>query len=219
MNRRVPCPRLLILAWCFWLLVNWLAVLGMGGGLRAARVLVFACMIGMSLLWPMLRLSQHTAAGRTGRGPGAWRLLLDWFCLVLVLQATIWPLRLVAGWHVSQVAWLVAAIGAWGLLAGAVAAVGQRSRHGYIRAWAMVACVLLLVGEPLLMGLLNTGTAEARVAWPMRVSPIQAMWAMSTPDANWSPGPWATQIVGVFAVATVSWVLILALKRIQRARG
>ena len=74
----------------------------------------------------MLRL--HPAPRLVG---GPRLAIADWFALIVVFQAVIWPLRLSAGWSVTQTAWLDAAIAAWSLLVAAIVAVGGLARRGF----------------------------------------------------------------------------------------
>ncbi len=53
-----PSSRELMLGWCIWLLATW-AMLGLGLNGRPLRAMVVASSIGMMLIWPVFRLSQH----------------------------------------------------------------------------------------------------------------------------------------------------------------
>ena len=214
----------LVLGWCIWLLGSWSSTLLIESPVPAARWMIFASLIGLMLLWPVIRLSQELAVGgghsaevaplggpamlrrypsqRLLSGPGL--ALADWLALMIVFQAVIWPLRLSAGWSIGQSLWLDAAIAAWSLLVAAIIAVGSLARQGTYRALAMLLCVLLMFAEPTLMVLMRR--AQINVAWQMHISPIQAIWGLSTSPVLWQPDPWRFQIIAVALGAVVAWL-------------
>jgi len=181
-----------------------------GDRVFAVRGMVFACALGVMVLWPAFRLSQDMGVGRRGGSGGLYRVLLDWWSVVLLLQAVLWPLRMAGGWGVWQTVYLSGAIAGWGLLVGIIVAVGCRSRVGFHRVLAMMCCVLLLLGEPVFMGLLNWGVPRGTgVVWAMRVSPIQTLWWLSSPPASGGfTGLGLTQVLGVFLVAVIGWCVM-----------
>lgn len=214
----------LVLGWCIWLLGSWSSTLLIESTVPAARWMVFASVTGLMLLWPVIRLSQDLAIGgrlsaevapiggpamlrrhpspRLVGGPGL--ALADWLALIIVFQAVIWPLRLSAGWSITQTIWLDGAIVAWSLLVAAIVAVGSLARRGRYRAMAMLLCVLLMFAEPAALALLRR--AGVYVAWQMHVSPLQAIWGLSTPPVLWEPDPWRFQVVAVAGAALVAWL-------------
>ena len=192
------------------------------------------------VLWPVFRLSQHTV----GAGPMAddvpvrewpWmlvtpgRALADWLCLNLVFQLVVWTLytgyhwlapqsMAPAGrWTLGQTVWLDLAISGWSLLTGLIIAIGCRSLAPTRRVLAMSACVLLLLGEPLVMAMVSwlTGaaTGSAGVAWTMRVSPLQAIDGLSVPNPSWTPGPWPAMVISVWGAGLLGWTAVLVQAR------
>lgn len=218
-------PHTLVLLWCCWLLASWFVTVGLNTSLPSIRWLLLACLLGLAALWPALRLSQDSARAGGERPLGAARPLplsprlvfTDWVCLMLVFQVVVWPLRLTAGWTVEQTAWLDAAVGAWTLLVAAIVAWGVRSGTGAGRTLAMAVCLLILLGEPLLQGLINLpawrGESVAHVSWPLRVSPLRAVWHISGPRSSWRVEQWQPQVLAVAAAAVVAWVAVAALWR------
>jgi hypothetical protein len=217
--------RELMLAWCLWLLGSWAVTLSIASPQPGVRWMVLMSAVGLLLGWPAFRLSQSgeadaDAAGAAA-GPGAPPVLLvlfDWVCLMLIFQAVVWPLRLVGGWTFDQAAWLAIAMAAWSLLAGAIVAVGRQFESGGVRALAMAGCVLLVLGEPLVMAL-----SGVEGGWRMRVSPIGALWEV-TGRAHLVRMEQVSQRVTVVAVAAaVAWVglmvLAVASRRVSRGRG
>jgi hypothetical protein len=203
--------RSLILAWCLWLMGVWaLLFLTIGWSPLAYRWMVFAAIIGLMGLWPAARLAQDH------RGPGSRLIVLvDWICLLLVFQAVLWPMRIVARWSWEQTLLVDAAVASWSLLTGLLIAWGRTFATAGMRTVAMLACVGLLLLEPAAL-LLNA--VANNVAWNelpnLRVSPLQAIWELTAAPALFQPRPWADYIVGVAAAALVGWcVLALTVRR------
>ena len=236
--------RVLVLGWCLWLLGAWGVMWVLGGWtLPALRSMVFAGMLGLMGVWPAVRLSQPTPPwpGRGGAGAGPWlgsgggvtpRGWLwvcgvtwgDWVALNVIFQAVIWPLRWAGGWPALQAVWLTVAVAGWSLLTGLLIAWGRGGNEALRRSGAMVACVGVVVAEPLLWwlawwaGVLG-GTGEPT----MRLSPLQALWHFTAPGL----GPRSlgvivqqqgVQVVGVSASAVAGWAVLLGLLWWTRAR-
>ncbi len=167
----------------------------------AFRWIVFAGMTGLMLLWPAYRLSgdrppridpPHAIPSRVPGPVGT--ALFEWFCLMLVFQIVVWwpqvvvwslqwlpmpPTGTVSGWSVQQTAWLDGAIAIWSLITAAIVAQGCRSRSPRRRTLAMGLCILLVLGEPLLIALAASGLGQLHpLAAHLWISPIQ------TPLAN-----------------------------------
>lgn len=204
--------RLLVLGWCFWLILSWFVLFQRVGWNGAGfRLMLFAAMLGVMGGWPALRLSQATVAVGREVTPKQWawvtrRVFLDWLFLNLVFQAVMWPLRLAARWSWEQAIWIDASVAAWSLLAGLLIAWGRRADSGGVRALAMLACVGVVLAEPVLwwLGSVLVGDISGR----MRVSPIQAMWGLSSPMARSTVYPWAQQVVAVGLAAVAGWVVL-----------
>ena len=103
----------------------------------AVRWMAVAAVLGVCLLWPMVRLGQlHTTDGRdlserSIASPRDRRIrqlafaLRDWLALSLVFVVVSWPMWFLGHWQRDQAAWLAAAIASWGLLVGMIVAVGR----------------------------------------------------------------------------------------------
>ncbi len=197
--------RALTTLWSCWLLGSWAIILGMKHHVTVARGMAFAGVLGMMLCWPALRLSlgptEHQGSEAATVRPA--RVFLEWSSLFFIFQAVLWPLRTAARWELAQTLWLDAAIAAWGLITAAIVAWGCRSLLPNHRVWAMVGCVLLLLGEPVLMAM--TGSA----AWFMRVSPIQVIWVLSDGPVSELSGSLASHIIAAITAAIVGWVLVI----------
>ena len=210
-----------------WLLGSWAVALTISSAVPAARWMIFSSMIGWLAVWPAARLSgpAHTAGGaqkadasqRLAAGvvrPGY--IFLEWFCLAMVFQAVLWPLRLVAGWSIEQVMWVDAAMLAWSLLIAAFVAWGCLLRSAVERLAMMAVCRLLLAGEPVLMGLLARTQPMGAAGWTMHVSPVQALWSMTVAAKDFQMGPWQSIIVSVAAAAVLAWVIVGVSSRMHR---
>ena len=197
----VPPPahtRPLVLGWCLWLLGAWSVALFIDSTTPAVRWMVFSVLTGLMMIWPAVRLSQMNFDEAAKHG-GA-QTLLDWLCLMLVLQAVIWPLRFSAQWSFTQTWWLDSAIMGWSALTALIIAWGRRSARPWTRSVAMGGCVGLLLGEPALMILVSGH-------WMLKISPIQTVWALSLPPKQFVLEPWITHVVAAAAAAMIGWLL------------
>lgn len=223
-----------LLGWCLWLLGAWLMLLPSGtSAMPAAKWMIFTAMLGLMTVWPAVRLSQarlvdvmaepnDTAKSGDLR---RWRLLtvlLEWVCLMLVFQAVLWPLRLAAAqehagqWTLEQGAWLDGAVAAWSLLTAAIVGWGCLQRGGGRRMAAMVLCMLLLFGEPIVMAIaVQVGGAGS--GWSMRLSPFQTLWHLTAPLQKLALAPAAAQVISVAAAAVLAWAALLGWR--ERGRG
>ncbi|MEM1445805.1 MAG: hypothetical protein AAGF84_07115 [Planctomycetota bacterium] len=203
--------RALVLAWCLWLIGVWsLLLVTIGWSPLAYRWMVFAAIIGLMGLWPAARLSQDH------RGPGARTIVfVDWFCMLMVFQAVLWPMRIVARWSLEQTLMVNAAVASWSLLTGLLIAWGRSFGTAGMRTVAMLACVGVLVLEPLALLLNAAMTGMPWAALPnLRVSPLQAVWELTAAPALYLPRPWADYTLGIAAAALVGWcVLAIAVPR------
>lgn len=220
-----PGVQLTLLGWCLWLLTAWLVALWVNAATPAVRWMVFASVVGLMLAWPAVRLAQVRPADVWAMGePARGRLILlltflEWLCLVLVFQAVIWPLGLVARWELEQTLWLDTAVLGWSLVIAALTAWGCQSTRGGVRAVAMAACVLVVVGEPAAVALWTLGASEPMgPAWAMRVSPVQTLWALTHEGALWDGDPWRIRAGTAAAAGVLAWALLPVLVR-WRAAG
>jgi hypothetical protein len=201
--------RVLLLAWCLWLLGNWTATLVVFWAVPARpamRWMMLSGALGLLVFWPALRLSQGAPA------PSLGQVLRDWLSLNLVFQAVIWMLWYTNQWKAGQTFWLDAAIICWSLLAGALLGWGTRFPRGRARVTAMALCLLLVFAEPavLLLG------RHLEAAWRMRISPLGAMWALTDSPADAVIGPWTGTITCAGVAAVVAWAGLFAFFRRPR---
>lgn len=175
-----------------------------------------AGMTAMTTMAPMMPADADVPAGApiTPEPPLVSRLtpgviFRDWFALNMVFQAVVWPHLITGLWSLDQAAWVSAAVAAWTLLAGAVIAWGCRSCRGGIRLAAMTLVLLLFIGEPVILAYVNhlgDRTQQPGYDWPMHVSPIEAVYALTAPPVRFNPSPWATPLICVTLAAGAIWV-------------
>lgn len=196
-------PRGFAVLWMGFLLVSTLTVfLALGDPMRVtaegyregARMLVTVISIGITLLWPMLRLSQLPPVGG-----GTAMVIKDLIILLIPLQAVLWPQVVITGWTVSAVAATDLLLVSWALLVGAMLAIavgpGRRPRLGEQTLdadyqarkigldrtfWMLGLLVGVSLGPVLLLTLQSVGRASSEdVQLLLRMSsPLTAPWEM-----------------------------------------
>lgn len=220
LQRETGGTRELMLCWCLWLLGSWAVTLSIDSPIPAVRWMVFSTATGLFVMWPLVRLSQ-ASLGRVfvvdgepvanPRRPSLRIILLDWLSLMVILQAVVWPLRLVGGWSMEQAVWVDVALAGWSLLIGAIIGAG-RAMGGGGRAAAMAACMLLLFAEPALLGL-------APGAWEPRVSPMPALWYLTTRDAYFTVKPVREAVAVACVAAVAAWAALGVVRLATRGRA
>ncbi len=213
-------PKLVLIGWSAWLMGSWLATLPLGPPSKAARWMVFASLAGLMLVYPVYRLSQRAPGMWIKRGADqdpdvparhpwlVWLVLLDVVSMLIVWQAVVWPLMLAARWSVAQTLWLNLTVCAWGMLAGALTAMGCHATRGLPRTLTAALMVVLILGEPLLAMILVPGEQLLQAGWPTwNLSPLPGVSALS---GNEEPelSIWAARALGTLLAAGVAWVAV-----------
>lgn len=205
--------RLVMLGWCLWLLGSWAVTLTLDSPVPAVRWMVFAVFTGLAVVWPVVRLSQDTRPG----GGRVWTIVIDWVCLVLIFQAVVWPLSLVAGWTWQQALWIDAAITAWSLLMGAVVALGRLFASAVARGAAMAACLLLILGAPALRTIAGVGTPGQGGAgaqeWTQGLEPLTLLWRLTQRPVDVDLPGVAPSVVAAALAALAAWAGVLIVSR------
>lgn len=180
-------PRALVLIWAMYLmggaLLTIFAVRTLGSpasgryeyGCRAMAIMVA---FGLSVLWPMARLSQ-VSPSRPVRS-----MAVDLVALLAPVQAVVWPMPLLTSWSVPIAGGLNLMIASWGLLAGVVVAHGSASRSMATRALLMVVAVALVGAAPGLALFVGSAGGPAMPGWWEMLSPITAVLALTEAPAN-----------------------------------
>lgn len=178
--------RTLLLSWCGWLMASWLLCLAAfppratelnvarsaldqaQRHLPAVRGTLVAAIIGISLVWPALRLTQQ----KTDRP--ALRCAGDLLSMLLVLQVVIWPLRVLVHWTIWQTVWIDLVIIGWSLPIGLWVYLGLRRAGSAVRLLAMVMCLATLIGPPMVGVIIDQPSLAA-------VNPIAVLWNITRP--------------------------------------
>lgn len=190
-------PRLFAFLWMVWLIcacVLSLAPLGPLGLLAsdatrpACRRLVLFLMVGIAILWPLVRLSQ--AMPRSPRRA----VLQDLVVMLVPAQAIFWPLFLLTSWAWSDMATVALVMVGWAVFVAGVLSLAMRriaaaeavaaegvpaaagrgqssARHGLRAAWSVV--FLALAGAAPVAGVALGTWTSGRVDEPV--------WAMASP--------------------------------------
>lgn len=194
-------PRVFALAWTIFLfaatLATFVAAQSASGGDRglvraAAQMLVFASALGVTVLWPMVRLSQWPD------GRPVWGSLRDLVVLLVPLQAMLWPQAMwwLARWPAPVIVALDLLLLCWGVLVGGLLAWCQALRLRALRdpdparAWGPARSAGAMVLFVLLAG---AGAAGALGGGPLLTG------GDLTPPA-WRPGWMLSPLTGVFEI-------------------
>lgn len=148
----------------------------------AARTMLLVVVVGMSVLWPMVRFSQSVGGGVGGQGRGCVRRAVrDALVLFVPMQAVIWPQAWasLAGWPMDVVAGISALMLSWSLVLAGVIALGsasiERSKgDDRVRMLWMGVILLIVLAAPIIGSTKMMGTyidvGHARAGWLL--SPI-----------------------------------------------
>lgn len=196
--------RVVIVLWCFWLLGAWAVSWLSDTSVPRVRWMLFAGSFGLMLVWPAYRLSEPLEPGELGRA--VFHVLADWLAMVVVYQAVIWSLHLIAFWPFERGLWLDAAVLAWSLLSALIVAVSRLWPGGWARGVGMLLCIALVFAEPVAMGL---SLVNGGGGWSMRVSPVQAMWELTGPPRVQQIEAWSRQIMLIGVIAVSGWVSLV----------
>jgi len=203
--------RIVIVAWSFWLLGCWAISSLIDQGLPRIRWMLLTCVLGLMLAWPALRLSQRPDPKHPGTGAG--QALLDWLAMILVFQAVLWSLHIIAHWPADRSLWLDGGIAAWTLLTALVVGWARTTPGWVTRIIAMILCIALALGWPMWQWI----TAPRPVGTtPIGYSPLHMIWALThRPDQAPTP-PWDQQIIVVAFIAALGWLALGAIAWAKR---
>lgn len=179
---------------------------------EAARGLLLMVLVGVSILWPMVRLSQE-APRKINRS-----LAVD-LCVILVpAQAVIWPLPVLTHWPFSVAGGLALAVASWGVLSAGVLSAAFRWSDTLPRwGWMVVAIApwLTALGVLVFQGAAGGGGA------PGCLSPGTAAWALTYAPSGLPPvmQSWEWVLTAAAGAAgVVVWFLAGAVAR-RSSRG
>lgn len=182
----------------------------------AARIMLVVVAVGMTVLWPMTRLSQATP-----RGHPVLSALLDLMVVQAPIQIVIWPLTILANWPHDIVFGLSTLLASWGVVTGGVVALGLSGRRAesfgdrglWGRGGWMIVALLIAFGAVLGQWTFKAVGSPAP-AWMTMSSPVTAIPALtgrglSGPSAPVSRVQWDTMI-GTLSLAVLLWSAAVA---------
>ncbi|MFG0258598.1 MAG: hypothetical protein ACF8GE_11910 [Phycisphaerales bacterium JB043] len=206
-------PRMLALLWSIYLFaaslvtVMQLPVLGLTEARfvqSSSRLLLMLLAVGLTVLWPMLRLSQVSP-----RRPclAAW---VDLFVLLVPMQAVLWPLTWLGRWDLAITGAVALLLASWTLLLSVVVCLGTSSPSGWWRSMWM-AVVLVLCGGGTLLSFVTGSAGDELVSNLALASPWTAIFAITTGTSGFSPQVtptvWTAASVPA-GVAMVLWAIV-----------
>lgn len=191
----------------------------------AARLMILTVMLGLCVLWPMLRLSQHHP-----RAGHVHFVLRDVLVLFVPLQAVMWPqiASVLAHWPLVVVATLVLLCASWlmllaGVLAMGISSVSRAASGGGPRALWMLLILIIVFAAPI--GAMVGTTAppasidQPRIGWLL--SPITGVLELLR-DRSATGAPvrvYPQQIRILVAIGCVGLALLLIARALEVARG
>lgn|GEM_PF-867645 len=226
-------PRALALLWTVFLLLAtvWTFVSAGADGLMSvesyrasARGLLTVMMVGVSLLWPIARLSQTLPTEGGLRGSAK-----DVFVVVFPAQAILWPQALLARWPVEVMAASVSLLTAWALVVGGLLAVALRTPGGErgegaswaLSGWGAAGWSCVFVGLGLCGPVVVMGWSWASGGFEVEDALSRAGWMLSpwtgqaelVRDRSWtgrsawaSPSHWRwIGVISAFGLAAWGW--------------
>lgn len=204
----IELPRGLILASSLWLVASWIVAMGLRTPIQPSsasytpgvRMMLVCVIIGLTIGWPLLRLSQATP-----RFP-IRQVLLDLIVLLALVQIVLWPLRLVTTWSPARTLAVDATIAGWAALAGAIVASAVTTHRAGPRALAMAGCVgLCLLGPALAWVGLLTGKDWVQL---IELSPLMAVATLTQANAPPATQQWV-HISLILTAATATWLILM----------
>lgn len=178
-------PRGLALAWTIYLmLATMVSLMPMvaAGQLStdvyrpAARLMMVMVVVGYTLLWPVMRISQRPQNNRA-----VLDVILDLSIMIIPSFVIVWPQVVLAGWPVPVIAALCVVLLVWGLLIGSILMLWHRFSTGGRLGRSIVAIALIGITGGIPLVLLSMGSldlsrpgTEAMGGWML--SPITSAW-------------------------------------------
>jgi hypothetical protein len=184
-------PRGLVMLAAIWVFLSWVMLFGFRPPVQpqaasygpSLEMLFVSIGIGISIGWPLLRLSARPSAAPV------LQALFDGLAIFVLLQVVAWPLRLVSSWTLPRTWLVIASMAACVAFSGGVLALAQASfdRRARTRAMAFAVAAALL---PIMIGI--AGEAIAPTGSPMFDSPpadAQSSWRWMVEAVAPASGP------------------------------
>lgn len=210
-------PRGLVFLASVWLIASWLLAIGVASPVQPSsasytpgvRLMLLCIMIGLMIIWPLMRLSQPATTRPIQQ------TILDLFVLLALVQVVIWPLRLVTPWSAGRTAAIDAVIAGWTLLAAAVVASAIGTDRPGPRILGMLACLGMCALGPAAAWLgINTGIGALEL---IDLSPFLAIFTLSS-DGRAPVTTTQWQWIGLLAAAACAcWLGLLIASAFRHA--
>lgn len=148
---------------------------------EGCRSFLLLVMLGLTLLWPMLRLSQEPPRRVTPS------LLGDLLVLTLPVQAALWPMPLLTHWPISIVAAIAGASLSWTIFAAGLLAIALRGGSARAR-WIAMACMIGVVSAfPMIRFTAPAIISDDAWWWARLGSPATIVWALTDAPGSLKP--------------------------------
>lgn len=199
-----------ILGWCLWLIGAWAVTFLSSASLIAAdRWMSFAAAMGLLLIWPAWRLSLEIPSATVHPLQTIGHVWIEWLALNLVLQAVIWTLPVGSGWSFQQTLWLDAALASWSLLIAAIVAAGTLAASPPRQNLAMLGCLLILFGQPLLQAL---GWISHHTTSPLNFQALNVwtlLYQLTRPPEHFRPESYLPRIAPIVVLDAALWLILV----------
>lgn len=212
----IELPRGLILAASIWLVASWIVAMGLRTPIQPSsasytpgvRMMLACVIIGLTIGWPLLRLSQGAP-----RFP-LRQVLLDLVVLLALVQIVLWPLRLVTTWSPARTLAVDATIAGWAALGGAIVASAVLTNRTGPRTLAMLACVAMCLLGPVLAWV---GLMAGKDWIPLiELSPLMAVNTLTEANAPPAATQWM-QISLILVAAALTWSTLVLWAILRRS--
>jgi len=209
-HQRLHLPRILLLWWSIWLLISWILAYSRNWSIipselthiASTRRMLVAISLGLTIVWPMFRLTFTPSRSRCRLA-----VFIDWLALIGTLQIVLWPMRLSTSWSTARVALLVTIIGAWTLITGAFIALGLLSSQKWGRTASMLLCLLLVCAAPIASLFFNTtlgSTQRNLLDW----SPVTQLWNLAERTCQLVSRTEWTQAGLLLVISVLLWIAV-----------
>lgn len=171
----------------------------------ACRGMIIMVLLGLTMLWPMVRLSQEFPRRR-------WASIgADLLVLLAPVQAVLWPMPMLTHWSWSVMSGLMVLVCGWGLLAASVVmwAYARAPGSAALRGAAALACAMFAGAAPLAgLGLRLAGFEPS--AWLWMLSPVTAVYRLLDAPSGLSPHMSGAEWYFAALPAALAGVIVLA---------
>jgi len=214
-------PRLFAFLWLMYLLVvvlggiAWLgrsSGLGVGAHRPTVRTLLLMTMIGIAVLWPMVRLSQVAPAWPRWR----W-VVADMFVVCGPVMLLVWPLSFVSAWPPRVPMVLSAGVVVWTVVIGGLIACGLAGRpvgegfglassgeRGVVRVWAGAGWMVVVVGVVLAGPMVREGLVWMGASVPGWVGLCSPMTFVGAVTGRGFEAP--PDVLALWTWGTLGWI-------------